>query len=186
MTTNQKLLRHTGTFLMLCGVTLFLYIYYPIATLYFFPAPENKIQTQRTNSYWIEIPKINAASPIVKNVDPWNETEYKQALKKGVAHAKGTSLPGKGKTYLFAHSSDYPWNITRYNTAFFKLNELKTGDNILIHNGTTVFSYTVRETKEVWPTEVQYFKNQKTDLILQTCTTIGTDLKRLLVFAELN
>ena len=185
MTTNQKIQRHIGTFLMLLGVCSLLYIYYPILRAYFFPPPTPKIQAQTVDSYWIEIPKIKAAAPIVTNVDPWDETIYKDALKKGIAHAQGTALPGKGKTYLFAHSSDYPWNITRYNTAFFKLHELKSGDAITIQNGDSTYIYTITDTKEVWPTEVEYIKNQTADLILQTCTPIGTDLKRLLVFATL-
>jgi sortase A len=187
MTINQKIQRHIGTFLMVCGISLLLYIYFPIAQAYFFPAPQpQQTQEQVADSYWIEIPKINAGAPIITNVDPWDDTVYKDALKKGIAHAKGTALPGKGKSYLFAHSSDYPWNITRYNTAFFKLHELNPGDLIEIKNGDTTYTYTVTDSKEVWPSEVEYIKNQTSDLILQTCTPIGTDLKRLLVFAELN
>lgn len=186
MTTNQKIQRHIGTVFMLLGVCSLLYIYFPILRAYFFPEPPpQQAHAQTVDSYWIEIPKISAAAPIITNVDPWDEVVYKDALKKGIAHAKGSALPGKGKTYLFAHSSDYPWNITRYNTAFFKLHELKSGDTITIYADKTPYVYTVTDIKEVWPTEVEYLKNQTADLILQTCTPIGTDLKRLLVFAKM-
>jgi sortase A len=185
MTSTQKIQKHLGTLLMISGVLLLGYIYYPIVQAYFFP-PKPLIQTvTESKEYWIEIPKISAASPIINNVNPWDEKNYKEALKKGIAHAKGTALPGKGKSYLFAHSSDYPWNITRYNTAFFKLHELQKGDEIIIKNGSKRLKYIVKDLKEVWPTEVEYIQNQTNDLILQTCTPIGTDLKRLLVFADL-
>lgn len=173
---------------MISAASILLYIYFPIIRTYFFPppTPQQTVEaSQESDSYWIEIPKINAANPIVIDVDPWNAEEYKESLKDGIAHAKGTALPGEKGTYLFAHSSDYPWNITRYNTAFFKLHELENGDSIIIHNGNTTFKYQVVDIKEVWPTEVQYLKNPNADLILQTCTPIGTDLRRLLVFAEL-
>lgn len=171
---------------MLIGALALLYIYFPLIQAYFFPQQQTQQAIAQTEeSYWIDIPSIHANSPIITNVDPWNEKEYKQALKQGVAQAKGTALPGKGKTYIFAHSSDYPWNITRYNTAFFKLHQLKENDVILIHSGKKTYTYKVTGTKEIWPTEVEYFKNQTADLILQTCTPIGTDLKRLLVFATL-
>ncbi len=170
---------------MISGVVLLGYIYFPIARAYFFPPAPLKQTAIESNDYWIEIPKISASSPIVNNVDPWDDVIYKEALKKGIAHAKGTALPGKGKSYLFAHSSDYPWNITRYNTAFFKLHQLQKGDQIIIKNGTKELIYSIQDIKEVWPTEVEYIRDQKVDLILQTCTPIGTDLKRLLVFANL-
>ncbi len=173
---------------MISAVILLLYIYTPIIRIYFFTPPtplQNVAVAQDSESYWIEIPKIKAAAPIVKNVDPWNESEYKDSLRHGIAHAKGTALPGQKGTYLFAHSSDYPWNITQYNTAFFKLHQLQIKDEITITNGDKKYTYKVIEIKEVWPSEVQYLKKPNADLILQTCTPVGTDLRRLLVFAEL-
>lgn len=170
---------------MVAGITLLGYIYFPLLKAYFFPTPQPVIAAIESDEYWISIPTISASAPIINNVDPWDEESYKEALKQGIAHAQGSALPGKGKSYLFAHSSDYPWNITRYNTAFFKLHELKKGDTILIQNGDKKITYSVTETKEIWPTEVEYFNNQTADLILQTCTPIGTDLKRLLVFADI-
>lgn len=134
----------------------------------------------------IEIPSINVFSPIIANVDPFNPNEYLEKLKNGVAQAKGTSLPGqKGTMYLFAHSSDVPWRITRYNTAFFKLPFIKKGDRIIIRKDGKEYDYKVFDEKTVWPSEVSYLKNPQGDiLILQTCTPVGTALQRLLVFAK--
>ncbi len=54
----------------------------------------------------IIIPKIGAQSGIVSEVDPYNKAEYLKALSGGVAHAKGTALPGElVNIFLFAHSS---------------------------------------------------------------------------------
>lgn len=175
--------KNLGTLMMVSAVALLAFIYLPIIQTYFFPQPAKIYAASETN-YWIEIPKINASSPIELNIDPWNEGVYKAALKKGVAHAKGTPLPGKKGAYIFAHSSDYPWNITRYNTAFFKLNELVPGDTIVIHSSQKTYRYRVTGTKEIWPNETQYLTEHKADLTLQTCTPIGTDFKRLLVFAK--
>ena len=70
----------------------------------------------------IIIPKIGARAKIVANVDAGREGEYLSALKEGVAHAKGSVFPGmKGNIYLFAHSTDSPLNITRYNAIFYLL-----------------------------------------------------------------
>ena len=46
------------------------------------------------------------------------------------------------------------------------------------------YKYKVTERKEVSPTAVSYLVNHtENQLILQTCTPIGTSLNRLLVFA---
>ncbi len=109
-----------------------------------------------------------------------------EALKKGVAQAKGTSLPGeKGTSFLFAHSSGNPLEMNQYNTVFFRLSELVKGDDVIIFRDGVRTRYIVREKKVILPSETEYLrKNDKNQLILQTCTPVGTNLKRLLVFAD--
>lgn len=147
------------------------------------PPTLQKVQTKQ--GVYVTIPKINAQAPIIENVDPWNESEYNQALKKGVAQAKGTVKPGeKGTIFLFAHSSGLPWELTRYNTIFLRLNELQANDTITITKNEKEYTYKVTDKKEVWPNEVNYLmQTEKDQLILQTCTPVGTSLKRLLIFA---
>ena len=184
MKSRNKLFYHLGNALMVVSVLVFLFIFYPILWVYLFPPQIN--DSLPTKGTFITIPKIHAQSPVTENVDPWNESLYREALKKSVAHAKGTSLPGQeGTVFLFAHSSGLPWELTRFNTIFLRLGELQKGDTITILRNGKKFSYTVREKKEVWPTEVNYLLDTKrTQLILQTCTPIGTSLKRLLIFAD--
>jgi sortase A len=104
-----------------------------------------------------------------------------------VAIAKDFAKPGeKGTSYIFAHSSDAPWRISSYNTVFFRLGELKEGDQIEVFYNNQTFKYDVSHSIEVWPNEVEAItKTNGNQLILQTCTPIGTSLKRLLVFASL-
>ena len=160
----------------------FVFIYFPVIRGYFFP-PEIAIPVDQPI---ISIPTINAVAPIIFNIDPWHKEEYLDALKKGVAHAEGTALPGEnGTVYLFAHSSDAPWRLTRYNTIFLRLNQLAIDDKITITSENKTFHYRVREKKTIWPNETEYLTDvSKNQLILQTCWPIGTDLKRLLIFAD--
>lgn len=184
---RQKILlvRNIGNILMLIPILVLLYIYYPLLFIYLDPP---KITPTPKKGLFIEIPKINAEGKIIENVDPWNEVDYQNKLQEGIAHAKGSAAIGsdKGTVYLFAHSSDLPWRMTRYNTAFYRLGEVKKGDKIiLIRDGKNYF-YSVREKRTVWPNELKYLKDlQKTQLVLQTCTPVGTSLQRLLVFADL-
>ena len=159
--------------LIVASLILFAYIYYPFA-IAFVPTPN--FQPPTLGDY-IYIPKINAMAPIIKNVDPWDKQKYEIALKKGVAQAKDNP------NYYFAHSSLDPWEMTRVNSAFLRLNQLNSGDEIIIYqNGEK--KYQVVDKKEVWPNEIAYLKKESELLILQTCTPVGTSLKRLLVFAK--
>lgn len=167
--------RLIGDFLIVLALLVLVWIYFPFLQLYLWPSTINLAET----SYYISIPKINALSPVVENVDPFNKDEYKKALQKGVAQAKDMN------NFLFAHSSLPPWEMTRTNTPFLRLGELKNGDQITIHKDGKDHIYSVVDKKEVWPNQVGYLlENKDNQLILQTCSPIGTDLKRLLVFAK--
>lgn len=133
------------------------------------------------------IPKIGVNSKIVPNVDPGNEAEYRDALTQGVAHSKGSYLPGQnGITYVFAHSTDYVWNIQRFNAVFFLLREMQENDQIYVVYENKVYPYQVTEVRIVDPGETYYLKPKQGEegLILQTCWPPGTTDKRLLVFAK--
>lgn len=175
---------YLGNAFIFLSLTFFVFVLYPLLFAYFLPPTVKPIYTLK--GLTITIPKIKAQSPIIAGVDPWNETTYREALRKGVAQAKDSSLPGeKGVIYLFAHSSGFPWEITRYNTIFLRLNELTLHDKIILTRSGKEYTYEVTGMKEVWPTEVEAVTSVKGDvLILQTCTPIGTALRRLLVFAK--
>jgi LPXTG-site transpeptidase (sortase) family protein len=181
---NYNITSLLGTGLILCSLVGFFILLFPIASIYLFP-PRISVNIPQKGTY-ISIPKIYAQSPIIEEVDPWKEKEYTEALKKGVAQAKGTSLPGeKGTIFLFAHSSGNPLEANQYNTIFFRLGELVKGDEIVVLRNGEKFVYSVREAKVVLPTETKYLTDISRDqLILQTCTPVGTNLKRLLVFAD--
>jgi LPXTG-site transpeptidase (sortase) family protein len=189
---NIRVARVTGNILIAISIFGMIAIYLPIIQAYFYPPP----QTLPPDTHFsIHIPKISATAPVIAGVNPWVKAEYLEALSRGVAQAQGTSLPDiQGTMYLFAHSSDAPWRLTRYNTIFLRLGNLTSGDEIEITKDGTSYIYKVTGKKEVWPSEVDTLVNAQTDsggsdsgthnLVLQTCAPLGTDLKRLLVFAE--
>ncbi len=137
--------------------------------------------------YSIVIPKIAANAVVLPNVSVTDKEAYLQALQTGVAHAEGTAYPGEGgHIFLFAHSTDYIWNVGTYNAVFYLLYKLETGDEINIFYKGQRYVYRVTGKEVVDPSEVEYL-TRKTDrefLTLQTCWPPGTTLKRQLVFAE--
>lgn len=176
--------RRIGNILIALSLLGFVYTFSPLLQIYLFPPPLAK--SLPSKGTYITISKIHAQAPVFEGVDPWHEASYRAILEKGVALAKGTALPGQsGTMYIFAHSSAPPWELTRYNSIFLRLPELKAGDTITIEHNGKVYTYKVRESKEVWPNDVAYLlQTKRTQLILQTCTPIGTSLMRLLVFAD--
>jgi len=137
-------------------------------------------------NFSVVIPKIGANARVVSNVDTSNEREYAEALKKGVAQAQGTAFPGEGgHIFLFAHSTDYWWNVSTYNAVFYLLGKLVKGDDINIFYKGERFVYRVIDSKIVDPSEIEYItrKTNQEFVTLQTCWPLGTTFKRLLVFA---
>ena len=137
-------------------------------------------------NFSIVIPKIGANSRIIDNVDPSNEEVYLAALKKGVAHSEGTAYPGEGgHIFLFAHSTDYFWNVGTYNAVFYLLYKLEKNDEVDLFYKGQRYVYKVIGQEIVDPSQVEYLTRQtnREFLTMQTCWPLGTTLKRLLIFA---
>lgn len=134
--------------------------------------------------WYVVIPKIHAFAPIIPQVDPFNEKEYRIQLTKGVAHAKGSVLPGeRGNVFLFAHSSDAFYRSSQYNTLFYLLDKLEAGDLLYIVKEGTVYTYRVEKREIVRPEQVEYLAEESDEqmVTLMTCWPAGTVAKRLLV-----
>lgn len=133
----------------------------------------------------IYIPKIDVGSNILANIDAGVEEEYSQALKQGIAHAKGTSFPGMGENiFVFSHSTDFDFNVERFNAKFYLLNKLEAGDNIIVYFSDKKYIYTVTDKKIVSPENTSALNPTGEEVLtLQTCYPPGTSLKRLIIQA---
>ena len=152
------------------------------------PTENQKELTPPNKDFSIIIPRIGVVAPVVANVDWQNPSAFLPALKKGVAHARGTAFPGEeGNSYIFAHSTDAFYNVGEYNAIFYLLGKLREGDEIDVFYKSERYIYKVYEVKVVEASEVKYLgkiKEGKETLTLQTCYPPGTTLKRLVVLAE--
>jgi len=190
-------LKTLGSILIFVSIGLLLLVFAPVIkeeTFYqikkvnkLFGDAAPKDLTPPNMDFSIVIPKIGAVAPVFRNVDSQNSDEFLSVLKKGVAHARGTSLPGQGgNVFLFAHSTDAFYNVNYYNAVFYLLGKLTAGDEIKIYYEDKEFTYKVREKKVVEADDVGYLGNLGGDtLTLQTCYPPGTTLKRLIVVADL-
>ena len=146
----------------------------------------------KNQSYGIVIEKINVNAPVVANVDAGSYSEYIAALSKGVAHAKGTAFPGSTKAdnnnvFLFAHSAINAVQARRYNSVFTLLRKLEKGDRVTTFYQGKRFDYIVNDNKVVQAEDIQYLTDpsKKPILTLQTCDPPGTNLRRLIITADL-
>ncbi len=150
-------------------------------------ANQKLIQPVSTD-YGIVIEKINANAKIIPEIDPGNERAYVKALQQGVAEAKGSTKPGEnGNLFIFAHSSDAPWNIVLFNAVFYLLRELEKDDRIIIFYQGRRFDYIVFDKTITNPADVSFLNNRYDQpvLTLQTCDPPGTLLNRLILRARL-
>lgn len=139
-------------------------------------------------NFGIVIPKINADSKVISDVDPYNSKEYQVALTKGVAQAKGTAFPGQvGNVFIFSHSSVNFYEAIRFNSVFYLLDKLEKGDDIYLYYQKQKFHYKVTEKKIVEASEVQYMNRESKNKIvtLMTCWPPGTTFKRLIIIGEM-
>jgi LPXTG-site transpeptidase (sortase) family protein len=139
----------------------------------------------------ISIQKIGVAVPMVwsKSAD---EASLQKDLESGVVLYPKTASPGQnGNAVISGHSSNYVWAKGDYNHIFKDLNNLSNGDKIEVktiqENGRTITYHYQVSGKTIASPDDQNIFSQTPDpsLTLSTCWPIGTNLKRLIVKADL-
>lgn len=150
-----------------------------------------KIDTKYSKLMHIDIPSVGIKQvPISPNIAGDKPSEYKQALRKGVAHLKGTPLPGDGGiSIIYGHSgvrSILARKLPDY-LAFTLLEKVNLGDAIIIKRDNKVLKYVVIAKKIVKPYALDFLSKLDTHtekLALITCWPIGLGSSRLVIIAQ--
>lgn len=140
--------------------------------------------------YAMTIKKINVEVPII-----WSksilESDLQEDLKNGIVRYPQTAVPGQaGNIVTTGHSSNYIWAAGNYNYVFKNLNNLQTGDEIIITaaqaNGKILeYKYSVSSKEVVSPDDLKIFEETpKQILTVLTCWPLDTDWKRLMIKAD--
>lgn len=143
----------------------------------------------------IVIPKIGKNIPLVDIMNQeveWGGKEleniFMKELENGVIRYPGSAKPGNdGNTFIFGHSSNFPWIKGDYNDVFALLDHVENGDEIIIYYNQKKFKYKINRKDVVTPGDVSVleWRDDKKELSLMTCWPIGTTLNRLIVTGEL-
>jgi sortase A len=103
--------------------------------------------------------------------EEWEVAEY------AAGYLNGTAFPGDGNTALAGHAG-------LRGAVFRDLGALQWGDDVYVDAGGWRFHYRVRESKNVWPDQVEVLDPSQTPILtLMTCT--NWDTQRLVVVADL-
>lgn len=140
---------------------------------------------------YIDIASIGIANiKISSNVDSYNEKVYNQYLKQGLAHFRGTPLPGDGgNAFIYGHSAVESFFDSHQNlpeTIFSRLGNIDIGQEVDIKKDEKVLKYIVRSKKIVSPDDFSILESQnnKETITMMTCWPLGIGTKRLIVVAE--
>ncbi len=140
----------------------------------------------------LKIPAIGVVAPVIW-VHETDEKKILHSLENGIIHYPGTPIPGmKGNSYITGHSSYYTWSKSSFKEVLKDINKLKVGDEIIftykLTNGKNIdIVYEVREPGiVVLPDDERLFAEYEGyELTLVTCWPLGTNLKRMMVKADL-
>lgn len=133
----------------------------------------------------LAIPLLGVTAPIIFEPSV-RESDIQGSLKKGVIHYANTAYPGqKGNVVIFGHSSGALWTTGDYKFIFTRLNALKTDDFITVSYKGVRYTYKVTDSKVIPPTDFSVVQPTSTpQLTLITCTPVGTNKNRLVVYAH--
>jgi sortase A len=121
----------------------------------------------------IQIPAIGVDAPVVQG-DGWEQ------LKKGVGQHIGTPNPGEnGNIVLSAHNDVF-------GEIFRDLDLLKEGDKVILYTNQRTYTYIVRQSQIVEPTQVEVMAPTKEPVVtLISCYPYRIDTQRIVIAAHL-
>jgi LPXTG-site transpeptidase (sortase) family protein len=109
-------------------------------------------------------------------------------LENGIIRYPGSAKPWEnGTSFIFWHSSNFPWIKWDYNDVFSLLDNVAFNDEIIVYYGQEKYVYKIREKNVITPWDVSVLERNKdkSEITLMTCWPIWTTINRLIVTWEL-
>lgn len=128
----------------------------------------------------IEIEAIDIVAPLIIPDNESDDAIY-NALKRGVSHFPGSSLPGEGgQVIILGHSAPPGWPNINYDWVFSKAETLEPGEEIKIYFNNKLYTYEITDSiiLEVGE-DVPKYDSGEEEIILLSCWPPGKNIKRL-------
>ena len=151
-----------------------------------------RIDTSYNKPFTLSIPDIGINNiRVTPNVESYDENIYNRYLKLGLAHFKGTPLPGDGgNSFIYGHSAVESFFSRHKNlpeTIFSKLEHAEIGQKVYIKKDGHMLIYTIRKKRIIEANDFSFLRSKNKETItLMTCWPIGIGTKRLIIIAERN
>lgn len=142
----------------------------------------------------IVIPKIGKNIPLVDIKEEkvkWKshlDNIFMKELEYWIVRYPGSAKPWRvWNSFIFGHSSNFPWIAWDYNDVFSRLWQLEEWDIVFSYYDQKKYKYKISTKKVIKPDDVSILKRDKNkkELTLMTCWPIGTTLNRLILIWEL-
>ncbi len=136
---------------------------------------------------WKNIPLVEVQNKTVQNVKELEDVFMKE-LVNWIVRYPWSARPGEvGNSFIFWHSSNFPWLEWRYNDVFALLDNVVFGDEIIAYYWQKKYTYKIKEKKVIKPGDVSVLKrnNDISEISLMTCWPVWTTLNRMIVVWEL-
>lgn len=146
----------------------------------FFVSTLNRESKANYSTFQLSIPKLKIEKILV-SVDS-------NDISKGLAHLPGSALPGeKGNVFISGHSA-LSQLLSLQSAPFSKLQDLKTGDQIILEADNAKYIYQITELKTVSPSDFSVISapdSVNRFISLMTCVPPGLNFKRLIVLGKM-
>ncbi len=136
---------------------------------------------------WKNIPLIDVKARKVQNVKELEDI-FMQELTNWIVRYPWSAKPGeKWNSFIFWHSSNFPWIKWDYNDVFALLDNVVFWDEVIAYYWQKKYVYKIKEKKIVKPWDVSVLKRdaEKKEISLMTCWPIWTTLNRMIIIWEL-
>lgn len=136
---------------------------------------------------WKNIPLIDVKNKSVQNVVDLNNI-FMTELEKWIVRYPWSSTPWeKWNSFIFWHSSNFPWAKWDYNDALALLDNVVFWDEIIVYYNQKKYTYKIKEKNIIKPGDVSVLKRDtwKSEISIMTCWPVGTTLNRMIVVGEL-
>jgi len=138
---------------------------------------------------WKNIPLVEVQQQQVEWVAELNDIFMKE-LENGVVRYPGSAKPGEnGNSFIFGHSSNFPWLDGEFNDVFALLDNVVYDDEVVVYYWQEKHTYKITTKNVIRPWDVSILKSDakddKSQITLMTCWPIGTTLNRLVLTGEL-
>ncbi len=136
---------------------------------------------------WKNIPLVDIKNRTVSWQSELNDI-FMSELEKWVVRYPWSVKPWEiWNSFIFWHSSNFPWINWEFNDIFSTLNNVTSWDEIIIYYNQKKYVYTINQKTVISPWNVSILKwnKSKAQVMIMTCRPIWTTLNRLVVTWEL-